>query len=325
MTSKRIYVARLLTERAMDTLRGSDWDLDVGDEAPPSRDQLLSKVRGTDAAVVTLTERIDAQFFDAAGPCLKVVANVAVGYDNIDVEEADRRGVTVTNTPGVLDDATADHTFALILDLARRVTEADRFVRSQTPWVWGPRMLVGLDISGGARLGIVGLGRIGRAVARRAKAFSMDVVAYDPHGVPGDFQDDVSMLPLHEVLATSDVVSLHVPLLPSTHHLMNAETLAKMKPDAYLVNVARGGVVDESALIQALRTGALRGAAIDTFEGEPQVNPELLGLDNVVLTPHIASAGDRTRDRMCLLALENVERVLSGQAPVTPVAPRVLA
>lgn len=322
MTTPHLYVARTLTDLTMETLADLGLPLVAGVEAPPERDRLLADVAGAAAAVVTLTERIDTEFFDAAGPQLRVVANVAVGYDNIDVAEAARRGVVVTNTPGVLDDATADHTFAMILAVARRVVEADRFVRSGEPWIWGPRMLVGLDLSAGATLGIVGLGRIGRAVARRAQAFSMTVLAHDPHYAPGDKVDGVTIVSLDDLLASSDVVSLHVPLRDETRHLIDDAAFARMKPGSYLINAARGGVVDESALIRALRTGRLAGAALDTFEGEPKVNPELATLDNVVLQPHIASAGGRTRDRMCLLALDNVRDVLAGRAARTAVAAR---
>jgi len=322
VTTPHLYIARTLTDVAMQSVNDLGLPVVAGDEAPPGRDRLLRDVAGAAAAVVTLTEKIDAEFFDSAGPQLRVVANVAVGYDNIDIAEAARRGVVVTNTPGVLDDATADHTFAMILAITRRVVEADRFVRSGEPWIWGPRMLVGLDISAGATLGIVGLGRIGRAVARRAQAFSMTVIAHDPHHAPGDKIDGVTITSLDDLLAGSDVVSLHVPLLEQTRHLIDDEAIATMKPNAYLINAARGGVVDESALISALRNGRLAGAALDTFEGEPKVNPELSTLENVVLQPHIASAGGRTRDRMCLLALDNVRDVLAGSDARTPVVAR---
>ncbi|MGY4645950.1 2-hydroxyacid dehydrogenase [Cellulomonas sp. URHB0016] len=322
MTQPHLYVARTLTDPAMESLADLGLPVVTGEEAPPERDRLLRDVAGAAAAVVTLTEKVDAELLDAAGPQLRVVANVAVGYDNIDVAEATRRGVVVTNTPGVLDDATADHTFAMILAVTRRVVEADRFVRSGEPWIWGPRMLVGLDVSAGATLGIVGLGRIGRAVARRAQAFSMNVLAHDPHHAPGDRVDGVTIAELDDLLAGSDVVSLHVPLRDSTHHLIDDDAIAAMKPGSYLVNAARGGVVDESALIRALRSGRLAGAALDTFEGEPKVNPELATLDNVVLQPHIASAGDRTRDRMCRLALDNVRDVLAGRDARTAVPVR---
>ena len=322
MAHQSVYIARTLTETAMATLDRSEHELRVGGEAPPSREDLLTQSSGAAGVVVTLSERIDAEFFDAAGPNLKIVANVAVGFDNIDVNEAKRRGVIVTNTPGVLDEATADHTFAMILNLCRRVSEADHFVRSGTPWVWSPRMLVGLDISAGATLGIIGFGRIGKAVARRAEAFNMRVIAFEAQRTPGDVDGTVSFVGFEDILTQSDVISLHLPLLPSTRHIIDAAVLARMKPTAYLINAARGGVVDEAALIAALNSGTIRGAAIDTFENEPFVNPALLATDNLLLTPHIASAGDRTRDRMCLLALKNVDEVLAGREPVTQVVLR---
>ena len=319
MTQPHLYVARTLTPAVMDKLGELDLPVVVGVEAPPTRSDLLAGAAGAAAVIVTLTERIDAEFLDASGPQLRVVANVAVGYDNIDVAEAARRGVVVTNTPGVLDEATADHTFAMILAITRRVVEADRFARSGRQWVWGPTMMTGLDVSAGAVLGIVGFGRIGRAVARRAKAFGMRVITTDRTLGTGAEVDGAQVVSQEELLATADVVSLHVPLLPGTRHLIDAAALAAMKPGSYLINAARGGVVDETALIEALRSGHLAGAALDTFEGEPVINPELIALDNIVLQPHIASAGDRTRDNMCALALRNVTKVLAEQEPETPV------
>lgn len=319
MPTGHLYVARRLTATVMDELPTLGLDLTIGEVAPPAREQMLADVAGAAAAIVTLTERIDAAFFDAAGPQLRVVANAAVGFDNIDLAEAKRRGVVITNTPGVLDEATADHTFAMLLAVTRRVVEADRFARSGTPWIWGPTMFVGLDISAGATLGIIGLGRIGRAVARRAQAFGMRVIASHPRLEVGTHLDGVEIVDQAELLATSDVVTLHVPLRPETRHLIDADALASMKPGSYLLNAARGGVVDETALIAALRSGYLAGAALDTFEGEPVINPALRELDNVVLQPHIGSAGSTTRDNMCRLAVRNVTRVLAGDPAETPV------
>lgn len=319
MPTGHLYVARRLTATVMDELPALGLDLTIGEVAPPAREQMLADVAGAAAAIVTLTERIDAAFFDAAGPQLRVVANAAVGFDNIDLAEAKRRGVVITNTPGVLDEATADHTFAMLLAVTRRVVEADRFARSGTPWIWGPTMFVGLDISAGATLGIIGLGRIGRAVARRAQAFGMRVIASHPRLEVGTHLDGVEIVDQPELLATSDVVTLHVPLRPDTRHLIDADALASMKPGSYLLNAARGGIVDETALIAALRSGHLAGAALDTFEGEPVINPALRELDNVVLQPHIGSAGSTTRDNMCRLAVRNVTRVLAGDPAETPV------
>lgn len=318
MTSP-IYVSRLLTDRAMDRLRSLGRPLRVGGEDPPSRANLEAGVAGACAAVVTLTERVDAALLAAAGPQLEIVANVAVGYDNIDVGAASKAGVRVTNTPGVLDNATADHTFALILAAARRITEGDQLIRSKTPWKWGPRMLVGLDVSAGATLGILGYGRIGKAVARRAAAFDMTVLATARSREPGTTEDGVTFVDAGTLLRDSDVVSVLTPLTPQTRHLIDASALAAMKPTAYLVNTARGGVVDESALIDALHAGQIRGAALDVFENEPHVNPALLDAPNLVLTPHIASAGEATRDAMGILAVDNVAAVLAGRDPLTPV------
>ena len=319
MPDSLIYVSRLLTDRAMAHLRSLGVAVRVGDENPPSRADLQAGITDASAAVVTLTERIDAELLAAAGPELKVVANVAVGYDNIDVAAAAAAGVIVTNTPGVLDRATADHTFALILAATRRITEGDRLIRSREPWIWGPRMLVGLDVSAGATLGILGYGRIGRAVAQRAHAFDMSVVATSRSRDPGTTQDGVMFLDAPTLLATSDVVTVLTPLTSETHHLIDAAALAAMKPTAYLINTARGGVVDEDALIDALHSGQIRGAALDVFENEPHVNPALLDAPNLVLTPHIASAGEATRDAMGILAVDNAAAVLAGRAPLTPV------
>lgn len=314
-----IYVSRLLTDRAMQHLSSLGAPFRVGVEEPPTRADLEAGIAGASAAVITLTERVDADLLAAAGPQLKVVANVAVGFDNIDVDAASAAGVTVTNTPGVLDRATADHTFALILDATRRITEGDRLIRGGEPWVWGPRMLVGLDISAGATLGILGYGRIGRAVARRARAFDMTILATARNRVPGTVEDGVTFVDTPTLLADSDVITVHTPLTPETRHLIGAAALTAMKPTAYLINTARGGVVDELALIAALHADEIRGAALDVFEGEPQVNPALLDAPSLVLTPHTASAGEATRDTMGILALNNAAAVLAGKAPLTPV------
>jgi len=314
-----IYLSRLLTDRAMAHLRSLDAPLRIGGEDPPSRADLEAGIAGASAAVITLTERVDTDLLAAAGPALKIIANVAVGYDNIDTAATAAAGVIVTNTPGVLDRATADHTFALILAAARRITEGDRLIRSREPWIWGPRMLVGLDVSADATLGILGYGRIGRAVAQRAKAFDMRVLATARSRAPGTAEDGVTFVDTETLLADSDVVSVLTPLTPQTRHLIDAAALRAMKPSAYLINTARGGVVDESALIAALHAGEIRGAALDVFENEPHVNPALLDAPNLVLTPHIASAGEATRDAMGILAVDNAAAVLAGRDPLTPV------
>jgi lactate dehydrogenase-like 2-hydroxyacid dehydrogenase len=318
--SEPVYVPRLLPDEAMTALAALGTPLVVGQERPPTREELLRDAAGAVAVVATLTERVDAELLDAAGPQLRVVANVAVGYDNVDVGAARDRGVVVTNTPGVLDDATADLTLGLILSAGRRIAEGDRFLRRAEPWVWGPRMMVGLDVSAGATLGIVGYGRIGRAVARRARGFGMRLLA-TPTRSPVSPEDaaGVTFCELDELLAQSDVVTLHCPLTQQTRHLVDDAALAQMKPSALLVNTARGPVVDTDALVRALREGRIGGAALDVFEGEPEVDPRLLELEQVVLTPHLGSAADRTREAMAGLAVRNVAEVLAGRPALTPV------
>jgi len=313
-----VYVTRLLTDDAMAAVAELGPPVVAGREEPPTRAELLRDVAGAAAVVSTLTERVDAAVLDAAGPGLRVVANVAVGYDNVDVAAASTRDVAVTNTPGVLDGATADLTMGLVLAAARRIAEGDRFLRTGTPWTWGPRMLTGLDLSAGATLGVVGYGRIGRAVARRARAFDMRVLAAPTRSpLPADEQIEFRELP--DLLAESDVVTLRCPLTPATHHLVDDAALARMRPTALLVNTARGAVVDTDALVRALTAGRIAGAALDVFEDEPHVDPRLLALPQVVLTPHLGSAGDRTRSAMCGLAVRNVAEVLAGRPPLTPV------
>ncbi len=283
------------------------------------REDLLRDVAGCDAVVTLLTQRVDDELLDAAGPGLRVVANVAVGHDNVDVEACRRRGVVVTTTPGVLDQATADLAFALVLATARRVVEADAFIRAGNSWSWSPDLYVGLDVTG-ATLGIVGLGRIGRAVARRAAAFDMRVLATPSRsGADAAAELGVETLPLDSLLRESDIVSLHCPLTPETRHLIGAPQLALMKPEAILVNTARGPIVDEAALVAALVEGRIGGAGLDVFEHEPDIHPDLVGRPDVVLLPHIGSAGRRTRLRMLELALDNARAVLAGEPPPTPV------
>jgi lactate dehydrogenase-like 2-hydroxyacid dehydrogenase len=317
-----IYLSRELTPGAMTAARSLDLPLVVHDDPdrPPSRERLLSDVRGASALITLLTERVDAELLDAAGGDLKIVANCAVGYDNVDVAAAERRGIVVTNTPGVLDEATADLAFGLILATSRRIVEADRFLRGGAEWIWGPQFFVGLDLSGGATLGIVGLGRIGMAVARRAAAFGMRILATGRRATSEEAAAyGVEAADLPRLLAESDVLTLHCPLTPETRHLIGAEELAAMKPTGILINTARGPIVDEAALVDALQRGVIAGAGLDVYEDEPRIHPGLRQLENVVLLPHIASAGRATRDAMGRLAVENVRDVLAGRPPRTPV------
>lgn len=291
-------------------------------EFPPTRAELLEAVRGADGLVTMVTDRIDAEVLDAAGEQLKVVANMAVGHDNIDVAAASARGVTVTITPGVLDESVADLTMALILSTVRRVVEGDRFIRSGKEWIWGPQSFVGLDVSAGAVLGIVGLGRIGMATARRAAAFGMRILATGRRADSDEARVlDIEPVTLDELIAAADVVSLHAPLTPKTTHMIGQEQLSAMKPGSYLINTSRGPLVDEEALADALESGHLGGAGLDVHEYEPRVNERLHRIQSVVLLPHIGSAGHATRNKMAALAFRNLAAVLNEKDPITPVAP----
>jgi lactate dehydrogenase-like 2-hydroxyacid dehydrogenase len=316
----KVVVTRRIPQPALDLLDES-FDLWVSPvDAPLPVDELFAAVAGADAAVTLLHDRVDDAFLDAAGPGLRIVANVAVGYDNVDVPACARRGVLVTNTPGVLTEATADIAFALILISTRRLGEAERLVRSGETWSWSMFFHLGTGIQG-KTLGIVGLGQIGRATARRARAFGMSI-AYTGRrraGSEAEAELEASFLPLDELLATADVVSLHCPLSAETRHLIGPRELALMKPAAFLVNTTRGPVVDEAALVDALAGGTIAGAGLDVFEHEPVVHPGLLELENAVLLPHLGSATIETRTAMGLLAARNVVAVLGGGEPLTPV------
>ncbi len=290
-----------------------DVDVFRGDGPMPHAD-LLARVVGKQALVSLITDRVDAAVIEA-GRDLKVVANVAVGYNNVDVTAAAARGIVVTNTPDVLTDATADMTFALILAVTRRVAEGDRLIRAGGWTRWSMDFMLGSGLAG-KQLGIVGWGRIGRAVAARATAFGMQIAGSARSTIT---DSGVRQLGLDELLATSDVVSIHVPLGPETTHLIGQAQLARMKRSAYLVNTSRGPVVDEAALAWALRERLIAGAALDVFEDEPRVHTGLLACENVVLTPHLGSGTVETRTAMADLAARNALAVLAGQPPLTPV------
>jgi glyoxylate reductase len=290
----KVFVTRRVPDRVRATLEQS-FAVDLHDEElPPARDELLARAAGCDGLLTMLTDRVDAELLDASGPQLRIVANYAVGLDNIDREECKRRGIQVANTPDVLTDATAEMTIALILALTRRVAEGDRFLRREEAWQWAPTFMLGRGLRG-LTLGIVGWGRIGQAVGRLAEAHGMRVI----HSLPVD-----------ELLTTADVVSLHVPLTEETRHLIGERELGLMKPMAYLVNTSRGPVVDERALTRALAEGRIAGAALDVFEREPEVTRELLGLDNVVLVPHLASATHEAREAMGMLCVKALRETL---------------
>jgi glyoxylate reductase len=295
----RVFATRRFPDRVRAELERS-FELDVNDsEWPPTREELVTRAAGCDGLMTMPSDWIDDELLDAAGPRLRVVANFAVGFDNIDVPACTRRGVVVANTPGVLTAATAELTMALLLALVRRVAEGDRLIRRREPWIWAPNMLLGREL-GGLVLGLIGYGRIGQAVGRLGEAFGMRVVYSTRSGG----------LPLDELLATCDVISLHLPLSDETRHLIDERALALMKPGAVLVNTSRGPIVDEAALARALAQKRLAGAALDVFEREPEVSEELLPLGNVVLVPHVGSATRETREAMGLLCVEALREVL---------------
>jgi glyoxylate reductase len=292
----RVFVTRRVPESVRVELERS-FEVDLHDEElPPSREELLARAAGCDGLVTMLTDRVDAELLEAAGPQLRVVANYAVGLDNVDLDECERRGIAVANTPDVLTEATAEMAIALMLALTRRVAEGDRFLRRREPWRWAPTFMLGRGLAG-MTLGIVGYGRIGQAVAPLAEAHGMDVV-------------HTGELPLGELLATADVISLHVPLTQETRHLVGRPELERIKPTAYLVNTSRGAVVDEEALVEALIDGRLAGAALDVFEREPEVGERLLAMENVVLVPHLASATHEAREAMGMLCVEALRETL---------------
>lgn len=290
-----------------------DVDLHAGPDAIP-RDDLLARVKGKAALVSLLTDTVDGDVLDAAGPDLRVVANVAVGYNNVDVAACRARGIAVTNTPDVLTNACADFTWALILAVTRRLGEGERVVRAHAWRGWALDYMLGTELRG-KQLGLVGMGRIGLAVAEKAPCFGMRV-AYTSRRPLGL---DAAHMGFDQLLATSDVVSLHCPMTPETRHLIDRKSLMKMRRHAYLINTSRGPVVDEEALAWALRERLIAGAALDVYEHEPAVHPDLFGLENVLLIPHLASATTETRTAMADLAASNVLAVLNGQPALTPV------
>lgn len=314
-------VTNRIPESAVEMLRGAgEVRLDERETAIPRAD-LLELVAGADAVLTLLHDHVDAELLDAAGPQLRCVANVAVGFDNVDVEAARERGVVVTNTPEVLDDATADLTLALLLAATRRLAEGDRLVRTGRSWSWGMSFMLGSSLRG-KLLGIVGLGGIGRRVAERARAFGLEIAYHSRHPAPAEVEAalDAQRMPLEQLLREADVVSLHCPLTPETHHLIGAAELESMKESAVLINAARGPVVDERALAEALAAGRIAAAGLDVYEREPRVTPQLLELENVVLLPHLGSATSDGREAMGFRALANLDAFFAGDPPADRVA-----
>jgi glyoxylate reductase len=313
----KVLVTREIPDAGLELLE--DFEVRVLSEAPPERGELLEAASGAEGVLSTVTEKIDGEFMDAAGDGLKVVANLAVGYDNVDVEAATERSIVVTNTPGVLDETTADVAFMLLLAAARRLGESERILRAGKWEWWGPKLFMGPDVWG-KKLGIIGLGRIGQAVARRAKGFDMEIL-YHNRSRKEEAEKDLGAryLELDELLEAADFVTIHTPLADETRHLIGPTELEKMKPEAVLVNTSRGPVVDEGALADALAEGRIFAAGLDVYEEEPKVHSKLLGLENVVLAPHIGSGSIETRNKMAALAAENLAAVLRGEEPKTPV------
>lgn len=315
MGKPKIFVSRMIPQPALDLLdRHAAVEVNAGDK-PLSKTELISHLQGTEGLVCLLTDVIDDEVL-ASAPSLRVVSNVAVGFDNIDVQSATRRRIAVTNTPGVLDETTADFTWALLMAAARRVAEADRYARAGRYQGWGIMLLLGHDIYG-KTLGICGMGRIGKAVARRALGFGMKMLYTDLQRIEAALEKElqVEFSDKEGLLRESDFVTLHLPLLPETVHYISRRELSLMKKTSHLINASRGPIVDEEALVEALRTEQIAGAALDVFEHEPKIHPGLLHLDNVVLAPHIASASIETRTLMATMAAENMISALEGRIP----------
>jgi glyoxylate reductase len=321
----RVFVARRIPDDGL-RLIGEACDAEIWpDELPPPRDDLLRAIAGCEGVLTLLTDLVDAEFFERAGPQLRVVSNYAVGFDNVDVPEATRRGIPVGNTPGVLTETTADLAFALLMAAARRVAEGDRYVRAGRWKTWGPLLLLGPDVHD-ATLGIVGFGRIGQALARRAGGFGMKVLYHDVNRLPAEVEEPLraTFVPLDELLAAADFVSLHVNLTYDTRHLIDRDRLRLMKSTAVLVNTSRGPVVDHAALYEALRDGVIWAAALDVTDPEPlPATDPLLTLENCLVVPHIASASRATRGRMAEMAAANLLAGVRGERLPTVINPEV--
>jgi glyoxylate reductase len=316
----KIVVTGKIPEVALEKLKKSHEVVSWGEETPISRDEMLKRVSGANVIVSLLTEKIDEEVLTSAGNDLKAVCNVAVGYNNIDVAACKNKNVLVTNTPGVLTDATADIAMALILMTTRRLGEGERVIRNQEPWAWGMFYMLGSSIQNQS-LGIVGMGQIGIATALRAKSFGMKIIYTRRNRLDEKIEKELSAqyVSLDDLLQQSDIVSLHCPYSTETHHLISGAQLSKMKKTSYLINTARGPIVNEEALANALINKTIAGAGLDVYENEPKVNEKLLKLDNVVLLPHLGSATVETRTAMATTAANNALEILSGNKPLNPV------
>ena len=323
MSKPKVFVTRVIPAKGLDLIK-EFCDADVWeDELPPGREEIIRHARGMDGLLSLLTDRIDGEVMDAAGAQLKVISNYAVGFDNIDVDAATARSIPIGNTPDVLTDATADFAFALLMSSGRRVLEGDRFVREGKWKTWGPMLLLGNEIHG-ATLGLVGFGRIGRGMAKRAAGFDMRVLYYDPGEEEPAAELNATRVDFESLLEESDFISLHTPLTPDTHHMIDSEALSRMKPNAVLINTARGPVVDLEALYEALRDKRIFAAALDVTDPEPlPADHPLLTLDNLVVAPHIASASHTARGNMAWKAASNLIAGLKGERLPNCVNPQV--
>lgn len=324
MPKPKVFATHRLFDPARNLL-AEHFDVDYWMEAErPPRDEVLRRVAGKEALICLLTEKINDELLDVA-PTLRIVANVAVGFDNIDIPACTRRKIVATNTPGVLDETTADFAFTLLVSVARRVLEGDRLTRSGQWRGWNLDQLCGADIHG-KTLGLLGFGRIGRAVARRARGFNMRILYNDAVRAPLDVEHELGAryVDRDTLLAEADFLSLHVPLMPETRHLMSGELFGKMKPTAFVINTSRGPVVDEAALVAALNAKQIAGAALDVYENEPVIHPGLVSREDVILAPHIASASVETRTKMAMMAAQNTVALFTGQRPPNALNPEVL-
>lgn len=316
----KIFITRPIPDAGINLLKERGFEVLVNtaaEDRAATKEELIAGATGADAILSVLTDKIDTDVISAGVPSLKIIANFAVGHDNIDKIAAKEKNILVTNTPGVLTETVAEHTFALMMAIARRIPEGDKFTRAGKFTAWGPKLLLGTDMSG-KTLGVVGLGRIGSRVAHFAvKGLEMKVIYTDPNRNP-EFESNygATFIPsVDELLPLADFVSIHVPLIESTRHMINESNLKLIKKTAYLINTSRGPIIDEAALARALKEGVIKGAALDVFEFEPKILPELLQLDNVVITPHTASASEETRDKMATMAATNIIETLEGRVP----------
>jgi glyoxylate reductase len=317
----KVFVTRKIPENGIKLLKDAGFEVEVSDvDGVMPREQLLAKVKGVDAILSLLTDKMNAEVMEAAGPQLKIIANYAVGIDNIDLKDAAAHNVIITNTPGVLTESVAEHAIALIFAIARKIVESDQYMRDGKYVGWAPMLFLGNDLVG-KTLGLVGLGRIGEAVAKRmTDGFQMKILYYDvKRNEEAEQKYHLEYRDLESLLKDSDFVSIHVPMTPETKHLINGDRMKMMKKTAYLINTSRGPVVDEIALVAALKNGDIKGAALDVYEQEPKMAEGLAQMPNTVLTPHTASATEETRGAMSELAAKNIIAVLSGQPPITPV------